>query len=115
MNSQDIVQARIPVALQRIRRLSGLSQERLGELVGLSKGTVRNYETGASTPPLDISIAWCAACNYPPQNYIADIYGVLIVSGDSQDDDRAVINDFAATAHGDELHLVAELIRKIRK
>lgn len=115
MNSEEVVQARIPAVLQRIRRQSGLSQERLGELIGLSKNTVRNYEQGLSRPPLGISISWCAACGYPPQNYIADIYGVQVVTGEDLESDRAAIRDFAATAQHDELHLVAELIRKMRR
>lgn len=50
--------------LARIRVENGLSQERLAEKVGLSRTSVRDYESGAiSNLRVDVLAMWVDACS----------------------------------------------------
>lgn len=45
--------------LTRLRRQDGLSQEKLGELLGVSRQTVSKWELGSSTPELEKLVGLC--------------------------------------------------------
>ena len=44
-----------PGVIRRIRRQAGVSQRRLAELAGVSKSTVARWETGQTSPSLDVA------------------------------------------------------------
>jgi transcriptional regulator with XRE-family HTH domain len=50
--SFDIFLAEFPKRLRKLRSERGLTQEQLGELLGLKEGSFGNYERGKSAPPL---------------------------------------------------------------
>lgn len=42
--------------LRKARRINGLNQTDLAEMVGLNQSTISYYETGTSSPPIDYAI-----------------------------------------------------------
>lgn len=42
--------------LRKARRINGISQTDLAEMVGLNQSTISYYETGTSSPPLDYAV-----------------------------------------------------------
>jgi transcriptional regulator with XRE-family HTH domain len=55
--------------MKEARRLAGLTQERLASIVGVSKYTVSEWESGRSVPGLKVLGKVCAACHVSP-NYL---------------------------------------------
>ena len=49
---------RIADLLYNTRTKAGLSQEKIAEMLGKSKQTVRNWEKGTSTPNLNEFVMW---------------------------------------------------------
>lgn len=43
----------LPVRLRSFRQQAGLTQKKLGEMVGVNESTIRNYELGNRTPDFD--------------------------------------------------------------
>lgn len=43
--------------LRKARRLSGLNQSQLGEIIGLDQQTISRYENGKSSPPVDYAVS----------------------------------------------------------
>lgn len=105
----------IAQTLKRIRRSAGINQDGMAEAIGVSKHTVRNYEDGTFKPPLEVSLAWCRVCGYPIEAYVKDIYGVRIVRHTAEEEDRQAILDYAREADPEELHIVAELVRRLKR
>ncbi|HHB2481366.1 TPA: helix-turn-helix domain-containing protein [Bacillus cereus] len=52
-----VIEVKFPSRLREIRKLRGLNQEELAKLVGTTKTTISNYETGYSTPPFDMLLS----------------------------------------------------------
>lgn len=40
--------------LKKVRRLMGLNQTDMGDIIGVNQGTLSAWETGASSPPFEI-------------------------------------------------------------
>lgn len=113
--SETDIKILIAQTLKRIRKSAGISQDRMAEAIGVSKHTVRNYEDGTFKPPLEVSLAWCQICDYPSEEYVHDIYGVRIVGHFGEEADRQALIDYANEADPDELHMVAELVRRLKR
>lgn len=105
---------RIPNALYKARTQAGLSQEALAELLGISKGAVRSYESGKSTPQFDTARAWCAACGYSEDKYLSEVFQAHIVST-SVEKDREDIIRFARTAPSDQVAAVSSVTRALEE
>lgn len=105
------IKGRIPAALQRARASAGLSQEKLAEVMGISRGTVRAYEAGATTPSLEASMEWCVACGYSLGQYLSDVYGCQIVSEPDTEAERQAVLAFVHKATAEEVHFLAGVIR----
>lgn len=50
--------------LRVAREVNGLSQDDLGKLIGISKGTVNNYENGHTRPKVIAVRAWALATGF---------------------------------------------------
>lgn len=72
-----------PGVIRRIRRQTGVSQRRLADLAGVSKSTVARWETGQTSPSLDIATA------------LADLAGLRLVLVSSQGDEVAPMRSTA--------------------
>lgn len=48
--------------LRKAREYAGLEQGQLGELIGLKRTTVGNYERGVTEPRWPVLLAWALAC-----------------------------------------------------
>ena len=75
MNSVEEIEALIPPTLYKIRTDARISQEELADRLGISRNTVRNYETGAARPSLLQSLAWCDACGFSVDEYTDIVTG----------------------------------------
>lgn len=52
--------------LRKAREFAGLSQDQLAEAIGVDRGTISNYETGATTRLKRIIIGqWALKCGVP--------------------------------------------------
>lgn len=66
--------------LARIRKEKGLSQMQLAELVGVSKGTIGNYESGKRTRiPAPIASALAKALEVDPGELAAEWPGLKVI------------------------------------
>lgn len=55
--------------LRAMRRDANISQEKMGELLGVSFQMVQKYESTGKThcrPPIDRFLTWCVACGRQP-------------------------------------------------
>lgn len=50
--------------LRAARLGAGLTQDRIGELIGVTDRTVANWEAERSGPPWDCVMKWVRACGY---------------------------------------------------
>lgn len=50
--------------LRKARRLNGLNQTDLGELIGLDQQTISRYENGKSSPPVDYAVTILSKLGY---------------------------------------------------
>ena len=55
----------VPDRLRKAREVTGLDQAAFAEEIGVSRGTVRNYETGRSRPRKVVLIAWSLRTGVP--------------------------------------------------
>lgn len=53
--------------LRKAREQSGLEQQEFGELIGLSRATVSNYERGITVPRRPMLLAWALGTGVPLQ------------------------------------------------
>ena len=58
--------------LANARRAAGLSQEALGQAVGVSKATISMMECGLRTPKVDLLVLLAAALGVPPHSLLPD-------------------------------------------
>ena len=54
----------LPDRLRAARVGAGLDQSELAETMGISRGSVHNYEVGATTPRRPVLTAWATATGY---------------------------------------------------
>ena len=65
-NEDRIAKKHMPGIIRRYRALAGLSQQRLADSMGVSKGFVSALEGGRSVPNLDMLVVLAAALNVRP-------------------------------------------------
>jgi transcriptional regulator with XRE-family HTH domain len=56
----------LPRTLRSLREKKGLTLRQVGDLVGVSYGSIQNYEAGDAVPPLDVAMR------------LAHLYGVTV-------------------------------------
>ena len=61
--------------LQRARKRTGMTQQELANVLGLSRVTVSNYETdkGEETPPFATIVAWSDATKHPLEYFASAV------------------------------------------
>jgi len=65
-NEEKIARHFMPGILKRYRALAGMSQQKLADSVGVSKGFISALEGGRSVPNLDMLVLLAAALNVRP-------------------------------------------------
>lgn len=67
--------------IRKLRNLKKLTQDKLGELIGVSKEEISQYENGKRTPPNDKIISLANALNVS-YNYLMDIEYFVVAEDD---------------------------------
>ena len=95
--------------VRKLRRLAGMSQEEFGEIAGVSRGAVSQYESGFSEPRMGVI-----------QSY-SDYFGIpkswIIEDGGMDGVTRGVTGQLHRESHGEPIELTndeRDLILKLR-
>lgn len=58
-NGEELSMTRAGMLIRQLRKEQGLSQEKLGEIVGVRQSQIANIETGVSEPSLTVAKTIC--------------------------------------------------------
>jgi transcriptional regulator with XRE-family HTH domain len=75
-------------SLASIRRARGLSQAELGKIVGLSRGSISNLESGIQNVQLYQLFNFALALNCPPFEFMPALRDVVVDVGDADTSER---------------------------
>ena len=63
----------VPEILRATRGAAGYSTREIAALVGVSHGTIANWEKGLSEPTISQFVLWCVATGQPPGQLFAAV------------------------------------------
>ena len=67
LKGDSVSSERFAESIKRIRRMRGLTQEALGEMIGVKKSAISKYEKGRSFPTVTQLVKLCQVLEISPQ------------------------------------------------
>ncbi len=96
-----------PARLAELRKQRGLTQEALGDLIGITKTQVYRYENGSSQPTLDVIKRLAIALSVTTDQLIFE------ENERQPDDSLALLVEGVSRLDPDEKHVLRELVEGI--
>lgn len=107
--------------LRRIRKLRGLKQKELAEIVGVSESSISQYESGKKQPSFEIALKLAEALDcesadlVSSRSFVADVTEnkKTATIGDGYSEKHKLINDMFDQCSPDDQDLVIDFLKRL--